>query len=75
VRQGKGNGLKVYPTLVTNNVLTVDTEGETRDFSVINLLGQQVLTGTTAAQIDVSVLSKGTYLIKVGTEVAKFVKQ
>jgi hypothetical protein len=75
VRQGKGTGLKVYPTLVTNNVLTVDTEGETRDFSVINLLGQQVLKGTTAAQIDVSVLSKGTYLIKVGTEVAKFVKQ
>ncbi len=75
VRQDKGNGLKVYPTLVTNNVLTVDTEGETRDFSVTNLLGQQVLTGTTTAQIDVSTLSQGTYLLKVGTAVAKFVKQ
>jgi Secretion system C-terminal sorting domain len=46
-----------------------------RDFSVMNLLGQQVLVGKTTTQIDVSSLAKGTYMLKVGSEVAKFVKQ
>ena len=71
-----GKALKVYPTLVTNGILTVDTEGvQLRDFSVTNLLGQQVLVGKTTTQIDVSSLAKGTYMLKVGSEVAKFVKQ
>jgi hypothetical protein len=71
--KGKGKGLKVYPTLVSN-VLTADyTEGSF--FQVINLLGQQVLVGKTTTQIDVSALAKGTYMLKVGSEVAKFVKQ
>ncbi len=74
--KGNGKGLKVYPTLVTNGILTVDTEGgQLHDYSVTNLLGQQVLVGKTTTQIDVSSLSKGTYTLKVGTEVAKFVKQ
>ncbi len=74
--KGKGKGLTIYPTLVSN-VLTVDyTEGgQLRDFSVTNLLGQQVLVGKTTTQIDVSALAKGTYMLKVGSEVAKFVKQ
>jgi Secretion system C-terminal sorting domain len=56
--------------------LTVDTEGgQLRDFSVTNLLGQQVLSGKTTQQIDVSSLAKGTYMGEVGSEVAKFVKQ
>ncbi|NJN35685.1 MAG: T9SS type A sorting domain-containing protein, partial [Saprospiraceae bacterium] len=37
-----------------------------RDFSVSDLLGQQVLTGKTTQQIDVSALAKGTYVLKVG---------
>jgi Domain of unknown function (DUF4082)/Secretion system C-terminal sorting domain len=73
VQTGKGRGLKIYPTLVSN-VLTVDyTEGSL--FQVINLLGQQVLVGKTTQQLDVSALPQGTYVLKVGTEVAKFVKQ
>ena len=81
-QKGKGKGLKVYPTLVSNGILTVviardeATEGgQLRDYSVMNLLGQQVLVGKTTTQIDVSSLAKGTYMLKVGTEVAKFVKQ
>jgi hypothetical protein len=75
-QKGKGKGLKVYPTLVSNGILSVDTEGgQLRAFSVSNLLGQQVLVGTTTQQIDVSRLSQGTYVLKVGSEVAKFVKQ
>ena len=69
----QGQGLKIYPTLVSN-VLTVDyTEGSL--FQVINLLGQQVLVGKTTTQLDVSALTQGTYMLKVGTEVAKFMKQ
>jgi hypothetical protein len=74
--KGKAKGLKVYPTLVSDGVLTLDTEGgQLSDFSVMNLLGQQVLVGKTTTQIDVSSLAKGTYILKVGTDVAKFVKQ
>jgi hypothetical protein len=79
-QQGKGKGLKVYPTLVSNGtlnfVIAEATEGgQLRDFSITNLLGQQVLSGKTTQQIDVRRLSQGTYVLKVGTEVAKFVKQ
>ena len=67
------NKLKAYPNPVLN-VLTVEyTEGSL--FQVINLLSQQVLVGKTAQQLDVSALPQGTYVLKVGTEVAKFVKQ
>ena len=60
--------------LPISNVLTVDyTEGSL--FQVINLLGQQVLTGRTAQQLDVSALPQGTYILKVGAEQAKFIKQ
>ena len=72
----QSNGLKVYPTLVTNGILTIDIEGrQLRDYSVTNLLGQVVLVGKTTQQIDVSALSQGAYLLKLGIEVAKFVKQ
>jgi hypothetical protein len=75
-QKNKSKGLKVYPTLVSNGILSVDTEGvELRDFSITNLLGQPVLAGKTTQQLDVSRLSQGTYVLKVGTEVAKFVKQ
>ena len=72
----QGKGLKIYPALVTNGILTIDTEGrQLHDYSVTNLLGQVVLVGKTTQQIDVSALSQGAYLLKLGIEVAKFVKQ
>jgi hypothetical protein len=48
-------------------------EGE--NFQILNLLGQPVWVGKTTQQLDVSHLAQGTYVLKVGTEVAKFVKQ
>jgi Leucine-rich repeat (LRR) protein len=74
VQTGKGKGLKVYPNPVSS-LLTIDnTEGS--DFQILNLLGQQVLAGKTGGQrLDVSALPQGTYFLKVGTDVAKFVKQ
>lgn len=72
-QKGKGKGLKVYPTLVSNGILTVDTEGG--DYSIYNIVGQQVQSGQTTQRLDVSALAKGTYILKVGAEQVKFVKQ
>ena len=72
--------LKTYPS-VTTGILTVETTetAETADYQVFNLLGQQVLNGKTpplgVGGLDVSALPQGTYILKVGTEQAKFVKQ
>jgi hypothetical protein len=71
----KGNGkLKAYPNPVSNT-LTIETD-LSGNFQILNLLGQQVLTGkTTAQRIDVSALPQGSYVLKVGAEQVKFVKQ
>ncbi|MEO0044752.1 MAG: hypothetical protein RL329_4201, partial [Bacteroidota bacterium] len=71
--KGKGKGLAVYPNPVSSLLNVVYTEGAS--FQILNLLGQQVLTGKTAAQVDVSALPQGTYILKVGAEQAKFLKQ
>jgi Secretion system C-terminal sorting domain len=75
--KGKGKGLAVYPNPVSNALNVVYTEGSS--FQILNLLGQQVLTGKTppsgAGGLDVSALPQGTYILKVGAEQAKFLKQ
>ncbi len=73
-------GLKVYPTLVSNGLLHVDISSSseiTKEsvYAIYNLLGQQVLKGIPTQSIDVTTLSMGTYILKVGIEQAKFVKQ
>ena len=80
-QKGKTKDLKVYPTLVSNGILSVET-AEIGDIQVFNLLGQQVLNHATSSPfetsttlINISALTQGTYVLKVGTEVAKFVKQ
>jgi Secretion system C-terminal sorting domain len=65
--------LAVYPNPVSSLLNVVYTEGSS--FQILNLLGQQVLTGKTASQVDVSALPQGTYILKVGAEQAKFLKQ
>jgi Secretion system C-terminal sorting domain len=70
----KGNNkLKAYPNPVSN-VLTVETDNA-GTFEIVNILGQQVITGKAAQRINVSELVQGTYILKVGTEQVKFVKQ
>lgn len=73
-------GLKVYPTIVSNGFLNVQTlspieNNEGSVYGIYNLLGQQVLKGQATQQIDVSALGAGTYVMKIGTEQAKFMKQ
>ena len=69
----KGKGLSIYPNPVSSHLTIENTEGS--DFQILNLLGQQVLTGKTAQRLDVSALPQGTYVLKVGAEQVKFVKQ
>ncbi len=72
--------LKVYPS-VSSGILTIvrkDSFGETpekTDYQIFNLMGKQVLNGQTGQGIDVSALSQGTYIVKVGLEQALFVKR
>ncbi len=81
VQTGKSKGLAVYPNPVSSLLNVVYTDGTSREnregssFQILNLLGQQVLTGKTAAQVDVSALPQGTYILKVGAEQVKFLKQ
>ena len=65
--------LNVYPS-VTSQFLTIETT-EMGDYQIFNLMSQQVLNGKTEQQLDVSALPQGTYILKVGQEQAKFVKQ
>jgi hypothetical protein len=65
--------LKVYPS-VTIHILTIETS-ETGDYNVFNLLGQQVMSGKAAQQIDVTALAQGAYLLRVGAEQVRFMKQ
>jgi hypothetical protein len=77
VSRNPSTKLKVYPNPVSN-VLTIEA-GTNEVFQILNLLGQQVLTGKTpplgAGGLDVSALPQGAYFLKVGTEQVKFVKQ
>ncbi|MBL7818650.1 MAG: putative Ig domain-containing protein [Saprospiraceae bacterium] len=67
--------LIIYPS-VTQQFLTIETNTESADYQVFNLLGQQVLTGKTNPQrLDVSALPNGTYMVRVGQEAVKFIKQ
>ncbi len=66
--------IKVYPNPVSNTLTVENTEGG--NFKILNLLGQQVISGkTTAQRIDVSALPQGSYILKVGAEQVKFMKQ
>ena len=69
--------LKVYPTIVKNGILNVlngeNTEGSS--FSIYNIFGQEIQRGKIGNSIDVSALPQGIFILKVGTEQAKFVKE
>ena len=68
----KQSKLKAYPS-VSSGILTLEAT-ENSVFHIYNLLGQVVMTGKTAQQIDVSALAQGTYVLEVGEEGVTFVK-
>jgi hypothetical protein len=73
--------LKVYPSIVTDGFLNLEMTGKaaytegSSDYAIYNVYGQSVLNGKIGQQIDVSALTRGTYIVAVGTEKAKFIKQ
>jgi Starch-binding module 26/Chitobiase/beta-hexosaminidase C-terminal domain len=68
--------LKIYPTIVENGVLNVIFDGYTEGsyFSIVNLMGQQIMSGKTSNSIDISALPQGVFILKIGALQAKFIK-
>jgi Secretion system C-terminal sorting domain len=78
--------LKVYPNPAID-VLTVEFTPSTSarfetsptlaapTFEVLNVLGQIILRGPLNRSVDVAALPSGTYIVRVGLEQVKFVKQ
>lgn len=77
----KGKSLKIYPSIVSDGVLNLEMTGkgvatEGSSFAIFNVFGQQMQAGKMTHQgIDVAALPQGTYVVKVGSEQGKFVKQ
>ncbi len=65
-----GDAIKVYPN-PTEDILIISTRSAMTSVSLYNILGQEVLNrkvNTNEEQIDVSLLAKGTYIVKILTE-------
>ena len=65
--------LNIYP-IPTQGVLNIETTTE-QSFRITNLKGQNLMTGTTQGQIDVSTLPSGAYLIQINGITQKFIIQ
>ena len=63
--------LKIYPSLVSD-VINIEATGD--NLQIINLLGEVVMKKKLTSLIDVSALSQGTYILKIGEAQAKFIK-
>ena len=55
------------------DILNVEMEGGS-NYKIVNLFGQQVLSGKATKSIDVSTLPQGTYIFVVGLKQVKFIK-
>jgi len=65
----KSNDFKIYPNPVKGNFLNIDVKQNTR-FEIYTILGKKVLEGNatlTNKDINVSILDKGIYIIKLKT--------
>ena len=76
--------LRVYPKLVKDSLLYLrgieiaDTTAKNKveqTFVVFNMLEQRVLQGKTKAQMNVAHLPRGIYIIKIGEDEDKFLRQ
>jgi hypothetical protein len=72
--KGTKKSLKAFPTLV-KDIINVEIEEDVWTYQVFNLLGQQVLGGINTRLLDVSALTTGIYILRVGNEQLKFLKQ
>jgi Secretion system C-terminal sorting domain len=77
VLRGANGKTKLFPTLVADKMTIVSDSNEPQSFNIFDLTGRNVHRGTFTTQQDVFVsdLATGTYLLKVGNDVVKFIKQ
>jgi hypothetical protein len=71
------NSLKIYPN-PTDNILFIKGNKNSINISIYNMLGKEVLSKMNTNNIDVNVLPKGVYIIKISDDVGqinrKFIK-
>ncbi|MBP5711166.1 MAG: C10 family peptidase [Bacteroidales bacterium] len=69
--------LEIYPNPVSNFLYMKNIPCKPVDYSIINVLGQEVASGTSYGKISVSELEKGLYFLQIksenSTETAKFI--
>ena len=67
----------VYPNPASNKLFIESEIQVEQEFSILNLLGEKIVSGTLNAKIealDISSLPPGNYIISIGNESLKFVK-
>ena len=62
--------LEVYPNPVSDVLYLKNLSGEQVDYSIFNVLGQEVKVGSTCGTISVAELEKGVYFLQVDGEIA-----
>ncbi|WP_196886071.1 DUF5689 domain-containing protein [Aureivirga sp. CE67] len=62
VEYGNENTISIYPNPTTQSIVRLSKE---TSFEVVDLLGRSVLKGEKANTIDVSTLTKGTYIVRL----------
>ncbi|WP_299433608.1 fibronectin type III domain-containing protein [uncultured Aquimarina sp.] len=68
--------LSVYPNPLKGATLNVIAGNKgSQEFSIHNLLGQEVLKGSFSNTINVQQLEVGVYMLKVGTQTTRFIKE
>ncbi len=72
------SGINIYPN-PAGNQLTIQTDKEIEEATILTLSGQEILTHRNSTLLDVSQLNPGMYLLKVitseGATFTKFIKQ
>jgi len=66
----------IYPNPVKGDILNLTNVAENAPFRIVNLLGQQILSGKVSnGSIQIESIKAGTYLLEINSEVKRFVKQ
>ena len=68
------NSFSVYPNPTTNQV-SIKGELNSNFFEIIDINGKVVLTDKATNKIDISMLQKGIYFIKMSNNITKFIKE
>ena len=68
VNESAQHSLEVYPNPVSDILYLKDLPGDRVEYSIFNVLGQEVASGLTSGSISVATLEKGIYLLQITGE-------